>query len=68
MLMYIAAELAAEMFFLKMGRIATEGDGKCRQKQLESRIFKGFNQSTRGLMRLLFPLAPFTRFEAGKNV
>jgi hypothetical protein len=41
--MYIAAELAVEMFFLKMGRVAIEGDGKCRQKQLESRIFKGFN-------------------------
>jgi hypothetical protein len=39
-LMYIAAELAVEIFFRKMGRVAIEGDGKYIQKQLESRIFK----------------------------
>jgi hypothetical protein len=43
-LIYIAAELAVEMFFRKMGRVAIEGDGKCIKKQLESRIFKGFDR------------------------
>jgi hypothetical protein len=48
-LIYIAAELAVEMFFRKIGRVTSEGDGKCSQKQLERRIFQGFNRSTRGL-------------------
>lgn len=53
-LMYIAAELAVEMFFRKIGKVAIEEDGKCIQKQLESRIFQGFNRGTRGLTRVPF--------------
>jgi len=60
-LMYIAAELAVEMFFRKIGRVAIEGDGKCIQKQLESRIFKGFNRSTRSLTRVPFGETPYER-------
>jgi len=38
--MYIAAELAVEMFCRKMGRVAIEGDEKCIQNQLKSRILR----------------------------
>jgi len=48
-LMYIAAELAVEMFFQKIGIVAIEGEGKCIQKHLESRMSKSFNRSSRGL-------------------
>jgi len=33
--MYIAAELAVEMFFQKIGKVASEGNGKGIQKPLK---------------------------------
>ena len=43
-LMYIAAELAVEMFFQKIGKVASEGNGKGIQKPLKillSRVLIG---------------------------
>ena len=46
--MYIAAELAVEMFSQKMGRVAMEGK-EMYKKQLSSRMSKDFNRPPRDL-------------------